>query len=246
MKDELEEQETGNREQGTEDNAELRMINDEYNAESHSSLIIHHSSFPNTLLVATTNLKKGGEMVQILGDANLGVAIVTLADFPPMPLVEETGDTFSANAHLKADAALAQTGMVSIADDGGLVIDALDGMPGVKSHRFLGEDTPFTVKMDRILEMMRNVPDEQRTCRFQCVVVVAAPDGSSREFTGICEGRIAQEQRGENGFGYDPIVYIPAVGKHMAELLPHEKHQISHRGKSLAQAIPYLRTLFAR
>ena len=128
------------------------------------------------LLVATTNLKKGGEMVEILRAADLGLDIVTLADFPPMPPVEETGDTFSANAHLKGDAAFAHTGVLSIADDGGLVIDALDGQPGVKSHRFLGEDTPFAVKMDRILEMMRDVPEEARTCRFQCAVVIATPE----------------------------------------------------------------------
>ena len=222
---------TGDRGQGTGDRGQ------------DSSLIPHPSSL---LLVATTNLKKGGEMVQILGEAQLGVAIVTLADFPPMPPVDETGDTFSANAHLKAEAGLAQTGLVTIADDGGLVIDALNGSPGVKSHRFLGEDTPFKVKMERILDTMRDVPDEQRTCRFQCVVAIAARDGSRQEFTGICEGHIAQELKGEHGFGYDPIVIVSAVGRHMAELSPDEKHKISHRGKALAQAIPYLRTLFER
>ena len=198
---------------------------------------------PRTLLVATTNLKKGGEMVQILQTAELGLAIVTLADFPPMPPVEETGETFMANAHLKADAALAYTGVMSIADDGGLIIDALDGRPGVKSHRFLGEDTPFTVKMERILEMMRDVPDERRTCRFQCAVVITTPQGISYECMGTCEGRIAHEQKGSYGFGYDPIVYIPEKGRHMAELPPEEKHTISHRGKALAQAIAYLRQL---
>ena len=197
------------------------------------------------LLVATTNLKKGGEMAQILGEADLGAAIVTLADFAPMPPVEETGDTFEANAHLKADAALAYTGVVCIADDGGLVIDALGGAPGVKSHRFLGEDTSFDVKMDRILEMMQDVPEAERTCRFQCVVVIAAPDGRTWECEGICEGRVAQEKRGVFGFGYDPIVYLPQLDKHMAELRPEEKHKISHRGRAMAQAIPHLRALFA-
>lgn len=197
------------------------------------------------LLVATTNLKKGGEMVQILTEADLGVSIVTLADFTPMPPVDETGDTFEANAHLKADAALAHSGVACIADDGGLVIDALDGAPGVKSHRFLGEDTSFDVKMDRILEMMQNVPDAERTCRFQCVVVIASPDGRKWECEGICEGRVAHEKRGAFGFGYDPLVYLPALGKHMAELRPDEKHKISHRGRALALAIPHLRVLFA-
>ncbi len=197
------------------------------------------------LLVATTNLKKGGEMVQILTEADLDVSIVTLADFAPMPPVDETGDTFEANAHLKADAALAHSGVTCIADDGGLVIDALGGAPGVKSHRFLGEDTSFDLKMDRILEMMRDVPDAERTCRFQCVVVIASPDGRKWECEGICEGRVAHEKRGAFGFGYDPIVYLPALGKHMAELRPDEKHKISHRGRALALAIPHLRVLFA-
>ncbi len=198
-----------------------------------------------SLLVATTNLKKGGEMVQILKAAELGLKIVTLADFPPMPPVEETGETFMENAYLKANAALAHAGVMAIADDGGLVIDALDGMPGVKSHRFLGEDTPFSVKMTRILEMMQDVPEEHRACRFQCAVVIAIPGSESEppryfECMGICEGRIGHEMRGEYGFGYDPIVYLPNLGKHMAELPPAEKHRISHRGHALAQAIAFL------
>ena len=184
-------------------------------------------------------------MMQILRDAALDLDIVTLADFAPMPPVEETGETFIANAHLKADAALAQTGVMSIADDGGLVIDALNGLPGVKSHRFLGEETPFEVKMAHILEMMRDVPEAQRTCRFQCAVVIATPQGASYECMGICEGRIAHEQCGAYGFGYDPIVYLPELGRHMAELPPEQKHRISHRGKALAQAVVYLREMLA-
>lgn len=201
--------------------------------------------FPRKLLVATTNIKKGGEMVQILREADLGVEIVTLADFPPAPPVDETGETFMANAHLKAIAAVAQTGLVSIADDGGLVIDALDGRPGVKSHRFLGAETSFPVKMTRILEMMDGVPEERRTCRFQCAVVIATPDGQTFESMGTCEGRIGHEMKGTHGFGYDPIVYVLTAGRHMAELLPEEKHKISHRGQALAQAVPHLRALFS-
>jgi XTP/dITP diphosphohydrolase len=196
------------------------------------------------LLVATTNVKKGGEMIAILQAANLGIEIVTLADFPPAPPVEETGETFIANAHLKAAAGVAQTDLVAIADDGGLVIDALDGRPGVKSHRFLGEETPFTAKMARILEMMQDVPDPLRACRFQCAVVIATPNGQSYECMGACEGRVAHGLRGAHGFGYDPIVLLPQLGKHMAELPPEEKHRISHRGHALACAIPHLRQIF--
>jgi len=196
------------------------------------------------LLVATTNVKKAGEMVQILAEAGLGIEIVTLADFPDAPEVEETGETFMENAHLKARAAADDTGLVAIADDGGLCIDALGGAPGVKSHRFLGETTSFPVKMTRILEMLQEVPEVERTCRFQCAVVIAAPEGATYECLGTCEGRIGHEMRGTFGFGYDPIVLIPELGKHMAELLPAEKHRISHRGNALACAVPHLRELF--
>ncbi len=195
--------------------------------------------------MATTNVRKGSEMIEILTAANLGVAIVTLADFPDAPPVDETGETFMANAHIKAEAAIAQTGLLSISDDGGLVIDALDGAPGVKSHRFLGENTPFAEKMDKILEMMRDVPDAQRTCRFQCAVVIAVPDGRRFECLGTCEGRIAHARCGDFGFGYDPIFYLPELNKHMAELPPAKKHKISHRGKAMACATAVLREVFA-
>ena len=200
---------------------------------------------PRKLLVATTNVRKGGEMVQILAAAGLGIEILTLADFPDAPIVEETSETFMENAHLKARAGAALTGLITIADDGGLCIDALGGSPGVKSHRFLGEDTSFEVKMTRILEMLQDVPEVERTCRFQCAVVIATPEGISFECMGTCEGRVAHEMRGTFGFGYDPIVWIPEMQRHMAELPSDEKHMISHRGKALACAIPHLRTLFS-
>ncbi len=202
-------------------------------------------TLPRKLLVATTNPKKGREMIQILEAANLGLEIVTLADFPDAPPVEETGATFMENAHLKAEAAVRLSGLVSIADDGGLEIDALGGLPGVKSHRFLGEETPFPEKMAQILERMRDVPEAERTSRFQCAVVIATPDGRAFECRGIREGRIAHEMRGSYGFGYDPIFLLPERGRHMAELPPEEKHKISHRGKALACAIETLRALFA-
>lgn len=201
-------------------------------------------TFERRLLIATTNLKKGGEMAEILGAANLGVDFATLADYPEAPEVDETGATFLENASLKAAAAVDLTGLVSIADDGGLCIDALDGSPGVHSHRFLGADTPFEEKMTRILERMKEVPAEKRTCRFQCAVVVLTPDGRRFDCVGTCEGRIGLEMRGAHGFGYDPIFVLPETGRHMAELSPHEKHRISHRGKALVQAITALRTIF--
>ena len=157
--------------------------------------------------------------------------------------MEETGATFLENARLKALAGVAVTGLLTIADDGGLMIDALNGAPGVYSHRFLGEGAPFSEKMQGVLELMRDVPDEKRTCRFISTVVVAGPDGLIFECVGACEGRISHEQRGAFGFGYDPIFLLPELGRHMAELRPEEKHKISHRGKSLACAIERLRSL---
>jgi XTP/dITP diphosphohydrolase len=198
-------------------------------------------AFMPRLLVATTNRKKSGEMVQILTAAELDFDIVTLADLPDAPPVEETGETFMENAHLKARAAVAQTGLLAIADDGGLVIDALDGAPGVHSHRFLGDNATFNEKMDRILTLLSHVPDENRTCRFVCAVVIATPDGSTFECIGTCEGRIAHEKRGAHGFGYDPIFLFPENHRHMAELLPEQKHKVSHRGKALSCAVEHLR-----
>jgi XTP/dITP diphosphohydrolase len=193
------------------------------------------------IVIATTNVKKGGEMEQILTSALPHLSFVRLSEFPEMPEVEETGETFMENAHLKAKATAQHTGLIAIADDGGLVIDALDGAPGVQSHRFLGERTSFVEKMTRVLEMMRDVPEERRTCRFECAVVIATPEGETWECRGICEGRIAHEMRGSQGFGYDPIFFLPQFGKHMAELPPEEKHKISHRGKALACAVERLR-----
>jgi XTP/dITP diphosphohydrolase len=199
------------------------------------------------LVVATGNRKKGGEMVAILAEAlaGKGVEILTLADFPDVDDdVEETGMTFAENAAIKARAAAAATGRVCIADDGGLVIDALGGEPGIHSKRFLGAETAFPEKMGRILEMMTGVEEADRRCRFVCAVAICTPDGRLFECCGACEGRIGHEMRGEFGFGYDPIVFIPEAGKQMAELLPEQKHRISHRGKALARAAPILVSLF--
>ena len=201
-------------------------------------------TFEHKLLIATTNLKKRGEMAEILGAADLDIALVSLADFPSAPEVDETGATFLENAYLKAAAAVDLTGLVSIADDGGLCIDALGGSPGVHSHRFLGMETSFADKMTRILQMMEGLPDPERTCRFQCAVVVLTPDGRRFDCMGVCEGKVGTEMRGDRGFGYDPIFVLPESGIHMAELSPHEKHRISHRGKALAQAVTALRTIY--
>ena len=196
-----------------------------------------------TLVIATGNRHKGREMAEILSET--GLKILTMADFPGIEFeVEETGQTYMDNAELKARAATALTGQVCIADDAGLELDALGGEPGLHSRRFLGEDTPFPDKMDHILKLLANVPDEQRACRFNCAVAIATPEGRVFHCTGVCEGTVARERRGEFGFGYDPIFYLPELGKHMAELPPEEKRKISHRGKALNCANAVLAKLF--
>ncbi|MCX6358639.1 MAG: RdgB/HAM1 family non-canonical purine NTP pyrophosphatase [Armatimonadetes bacterium] len=195
------------------------------------------------LVVATGNPGKCAEMEQIL--QGCGIRILTMAHFPGEPFdPEETGCTYMENAEIKALAACRITGRVCVADDAGLEIDALDGAPGVYSRRFLGEETPFPAKMVRILEMLRHVPDEQRGCRFRAAVAIATPDGRTVGCHGVCEGRIAREQRGAFGFGYDPIFFVPALGRHMAELPPEIKHGISHRGQALACAKLAIADLF--
>ena len=182
-------------------------------------------------------------MLSILSDS--GILVRSLAEFPVADVeVEETGATFQENAVLKARAAMSLTGRVCIADDGGLIIDALDGQPGLHSKRFLGEGTSFPDKMAHILDLMKNVSDENRTCRFYCAVAIAVPDGRIIHCEGACEGHIGYEMKGLNGFGYDPIVIVNAVGKHMAELTPDEKHKVSHRGKALGIAAEKLKELF--
>jgi len=189
------------------------------------------------LVVATHNLKKGGEMVTILSRGLPGIQILTLANFPGAPEPEETGSTYPENAAIKSESAAAFTGEWSLADDAGLEIDALDGAPGLYSKRFGGEDLPFPEKMALILEKLKDLPDEERAARFRCCVALTSPQGETRVFEATCEGRIAREPKGQGGFGYDPIFYLPELGRHMAELTPDEKHAISHRGKVLGQVI---------
>ena len=202
------------------------------------------SAYPKKLLVATTNARKGREMLQILSAAGLDIELVTLAEYPDAPVVEETGDTFIDNSRLKAIAGVELSGLVTIADDGGLCIDALDGLPGVKSHRFLGADTGFPEKMANILERLKDTPEPERGCRFHSAVVIATPDGRQFTYEGTCEGRIGNAITGSYGFGYDPIFFLPDLGRYMAELTPEEKHAISHRGKALACAVECLKQLF--
>jgi XTP/dITP diphosphohydrolase len=183
------------------------------------------------LLIATRNPGKAREMAAVLAD--LPFEIVSLADYPDAPEAEETGATFVENAVLKARAYAAYTGELTLADDSGLEVDALGGAPGLLSSRFAPTDPE---RIAKLLDMMKDVPDERRSARFRCAIAVAWPDGRVETCEDSLEGVIAREPKGANGFGYDPILYMPELGKHVAELPPHEKNAISHRGKALVRA----------
>ena len=188
----------------------------------------------NDLILATKNPKKVEEIKALLADAP--VRILSLLDFPEIPDTPETGTTFAENAEIKARAASKTTGKIALADDSGLEVDALCGEPGVYSNRFAGPGASDRDKYMRILELLEGVPDEKRTARFKAVMAIATPDGDITVVEGVCEGRIAREPKGTNGFGYDPIFYLPELDKMMAELSPEEKNAISHRGRALRSA----------
>lgn len=196
------------------------------------------------LVIATHNVKKAGEMITILSQRFPGVEIRTLADYPSAPEPEETGTNYAENATIKAVSAARVTGQWCVADDAGLEIDALGGQPGLHSKRFAGEETPFPEKMALILEKLEGLPEEERGARFRCCVAVAKPQANDAidvfVFEATCEGRIAEQPSGSGGFGYDPIFFLPELGRCMADLTPEEKHAISHRGKVLREVSDWL------
>lgn len=165
-----------------------------------------------------------GERVQILSMKEAGI---------DMDIVED-GTTFEENAMIKARAVAEAAGdAIVLADDSGLVIDYLNGEPGIYSARYLGKDTSYRVKNANLVQRLEGVPDEKRTARFVCAIAAALPDGRELSTTGTIEGRIGYEEKGRNGFGFDPIFYVPEIGKYTAELSDEDKNQISHRGKAL-------------
>ena len=186
-----------------------------------------------TILVATTNagkLKELGEMLDI--DAEFK----GLADFPEIPEVEEDGDTFKANAAKKATEYAKATGLMTIADDSGLVIDALDGAPGVHSARFSGEKNKTLIdhkNIEKVLELLQGVPAEKRTARFVCSICLASPEKVLIQTEGTVEGTITETERGANGSGYDPVFLITSINKTAAELGAEAKNKISHRGNAI-------------
>ncbi len=183
------------------------------------------------LIFATSNEEKMREIRQIMADMPLEIKSMKEAGVTADMI--EDGKTFEENALIKARTIHKLTGGIVLADDSGLVVDYLNGMPGVYSARFMGENTSYDVKNRAIIDALKDAEGEERSARFVCVIAAVLPDGRERVATAAMEGRIGYESAGENGFGYDPIFYLPEYGKTSAEISPEEKNRISHRGKAL-------------
>jgi XTP/dITP diphosphohydrolase len=196
------------------------------------------------LLLATNNRGKVSEYRSLL--QGIPYELVTPADVGIDIEVEESVSSFEENARLKATTLAAASGLLALADDSGLEVDALGGEPGVRSHRYAGEGASDTERIDYLLAKLKDVPAEKRTACFRCVIAVAAPDGMVDYCSGECRGMITTEPRGEHGFGYDPVFYLPELGKTMAELAPEEKNRISHRARAAEQARELLKGLKSR
>lgn len=192
---------------------------------------------PPKLLLATKNTKKVREMREILG-SRAEFEIVSAADFPEIPEPEETGNTFMENAQLKAKYYAGQTGLLALADDSGLEVDALGGRPGVASARYADSDS---ARINKLLhELSETAATPKRTARFVCAMALARLGTILAQSSGTLEGLIATEARGTHGFGYDPIFFATELNCHLAEASPDTKNRISHRGRALSAILPEL------
>ncbi len=184
------------------------------------------------VVFATSNEHKLTEVREILSGS--GIEVLSLKDVNvSMDEVEETGKSFKENAIIKAKYVAEKAGMAALADDSGLEVDYINKEPGIYSARYMGEDTSYTIKNNNIIERLKDAKEGERSARFVCAIAAVFPDGRILDTQGTMEGEIAHEIRGENGFGYDPILYLPELKKTSAELSPEEKNAISHRGKAL-------------
>jgi XTP/dITP diphosphohydrolase len=193
---------------------------------------------PTKILIATGNRGKVREINDLIND--LPVRLLSFADLDDVPEVEEDGLTFEENALKKARTLAQLTGLVTLADDSGLCVDALEGRPGVLSARYGGENASDEEKCLRILEELREVPGELRTARFVCVIALVDPADDEKLFRGVCEGRITREPTGSEGFGYDPVFYFPEAGCTFAQMDRDAKNRVSHRGRALRLLMDYL------
>ncbi len=183
-----------------------------------------------SIILASNNKDKVKEVKEILK----GYDIISMKEAGIDVDIEENGTTFEENALIKARAIMKLTGQITMADDSGLEIDYLNKAPGVYSARFMGHDTSYDIKNKALIQKLEGVKESDRSGRFVCAIAVCFPDGREIVKRGTMEGLIAEEIKGDNGFGYDPIVYLPEYGRTSGELAPEEKNKISHRGKALA------------
>ena len=183
------------------------------------------------IIFATENAGKIREVEAMF--EGLGVSVKTMKEAGIRANIIEDGSTFMENAVKKAKTIAAYTKAIVLADDSGLVIDHLNGEPGIYSARYLGEDTPYDIKNAELLSRMEGVEEDKRSARFVCAMAAVMPDGEVLETEGVMEGIIGYEAAGENGFGYDPIFYLPEFGMSSAQISPEQKNAVSHRGKAL-------------
>ena len=191
------------------------------------------------IVFATGNAGKMKEIKMILGD--LGMPVVSMKEAGIEADIVEDGTSFAENAQIKASAVFEKCHDIVLADDSGLEIDYLNKEPGIYSARYMGEDTSYRIKNGNLIQRLEGVPDEERTARFVCAIAAAFPDGTVLTTEGTVEGRIGYEEKGENGFGYDPIFYLPEYGCTTAQLTEEKKNEISHRGKALRKMVEKLR-----
>ena len=194
-------------------------------------------------MLATSNLGKVVELRALLGlYLNMGrVTLLTPRDWPSLlPEIDEIGATFAENAVLKAENLAAVTGLMTLADDSGLCVDALDGRPGIHSARWAGEAATDAARNALLLSEMASVPMESRAAQFVCAAALARPNKQTEIAEGRCEGFLLSEPRGSNGFGYDPLFFLPGLNRTMAELTGDEKNQISHRAGAITALAPRL------
>lgn len=183
------------------------------------------------IIFATSNQGKMDEIKMIMKDCK--VPIVSLKEAGIEADIIEDGKTFEENAIIKAKYVMEMTGCLTLADDSGLEVDYINKEPGVYSARYLGEDTSYSIKNQSIIDRLKDAKGSERSARFVCAIAACFPDGRTLTTTGTIEGEIGYEERGEHGFGYDPILYVPEYGKTTGEMLPEFKNEISHRGKAL-------------
>lgn len=195
----------------------------------------------NCIIFATGNEGKMKEIREILAD--LGVPVRSLKEVGIDADIVENGSTFQENADIKAKAIMEMTGQIVLADDSGLEVDYLNGEPGIYSARYMGEDTSYVIKNNHLLKLLEGVPDEKRTARFVCAISAALPTGGILHSHGVIEGIIGYGIKGENGFGYDPIFYLPEYQCTTAELTPEKKNELSHRGQALRIMKDKLKTI---